>query len=200
MQPSVRRPLPPLLAAAVAALAISAAGASAAPRVTATPSVLTPNSPVTLDAFGMRPGTRVTFMIGPPNSEASPIAAATATSAGRARVRVGVDPSAGTGRWIILACQRECRVKAATPLTIVERIVTPAEARTRVTTATALRADACRLTTTRIRVTAAPATWIVSLTGTTRRGPVAARWSVHKASGALRVVNADARTVMGGCR
>jgi len=104
------------------------------------------------------------------------------------------------GRWIVLACQRECRIKTpGTPLTIVDRIVAPAEARTRVADLIQRRPGSCNFQTTSLRVAPAPATWIVTATGRSRVGTLTTRWSVHKATGRISVANGHAMLLMTGC-
>jgi len=56
----------------------------------------------------------VQLLIGPPRSEAEHVATARTTSSGTFR-RTFVPPAWAQerlGRWIVLACRRDCRVKA----------------------------------------------------------------------------------------
>jgi len=54
----------------------------------------------------------VELLIGPPNSEADRVGRARTTNAGTFRRYLRISPATTPGRWVLLGCRRECRVKA----------------------------------------------------------------------------------------
>lgn len=107
------------VAAVALAFAVPAAAAGQVPkRLTVAPLGVKAGSTVVITAHGLRPGSRVRFMIGPPNSEADVIAHRTIGKRGRAAWVVRINPRLTTSRWVAVACQTRCRV---TPFTVIGR-------------------------------------------------------------------------------
>lgn len=121
----VRRVVPALLAIA---LPISVAQASqpssparhessiasrAKPRLTLRPKVVVPGGRLTLTGSGFRPNERVWLGVGPPQSEALFWGSSRTNRAGFFRKTLTVNPRVTAGRWITVACQRGCRIRAS---------------------------------------------------------------------------------------
>jgi hypothetical protein len=102
-----------LLATALAALAlVLAAGTSAAakrPSVEVTPHEISSGERIVVRGKHFKPDANVKLLIGPPRSEGVPIASAHTDARGRFRKAISFD---GEGRWVLLACRRDCAVKA----------------------------------------------------------------------------------------
>lgn len=113
-----------ILAVACAALLAPAAvpaGAtyvSAKPRLTVEPPVVAPGSSIVVKGRGFRHRARVTLYIGPPRSEGDRVGSAKTNRRGRFSKTLGLSAGAPDGRFVVLACQRACRVKATKSFTI----------------------------------------------------------------------------------
>lgn len=103
------------LVAAVPATAV----AQTPTRLTVSPPGVTAQSKVTITAHGLRPGSRVRFMIGPRNSEAVLWTERTIGMRGRAAWVIVLPRRVSPGwNWVAVACQMRCRV---TPFTVIRR-------------------------------------------------------------------------------
>jgi hypothetical protein len=101
-----------LLAAVVPA--IEDASGATQPSATVTPTSVKRGKPITVTGSHWPRRVTVQLLIGPPQSEAEPVARVRTTRSGTFR-RTFVPPAfvqARLGRWILLACRRDCRVKA----------------------------------------------------------------------------------------
>ena len=61
---------------------------------------------------------RVQLLIGPPRSEADPVATVRTTARGSFAKRITLSRAIGPGKWILLACRRECAIKRSARFTI----------------------------------------------------------------------------------
>ena len=114
------------LAITLAATSLIAAGAGAAagaasdatPRATAAPSVrIAPavvqrGQRITVTGRNWPRNVVVDLLIGPPRSEADQVGRARTTSTGTFRRYLRIASRTAPGRWVLLGCRRECRVKA----------------------------------------------------------------------------------------
>lgn len=117
---SMRRHLILALASALlaGALLIQPAGAAARPAIELRPARVEVGHAFLVNGTGFSRGT-VTLLIGPPRSEASKVGSAAAGSNGRFSKRIRIARGATPGAYVVLACQRACRVKAQRNLRIV---------------------------------------------------------------------------------
>lgn len=107
------RRLSATVSAALAAGLLSAAPApAAAPSVSVSPTAVKRGGTLIVTGRHWAPRSRVELLIGPPRSEASHVAWATASTAGIVRARIPIARHAHTGRFVLLACRRSCRIKA----------------------------------------------------------------------------------------
>ena len=86
--------------------------ASVAPSVRITPLIVARGDTITVTGRGWARNAIVDLLIGPPQSEASPVGRARTTSAGTFRRRLRIVRTTMPGRWVLLGCRRDCRVKA----------------------------------------------------------------------------------------
>lgn len=121
MRPSIRHIAPFALAAALAPAAAPASVVSTRPRPAASrphpqlrlqPTVVLAGARLTLLGSGFRPTEKVWLGVGPPRSEALHWGSARTNRAGGFRKTLTVNPRVGPGRWIAVACQRGCRIRA----------------------------------------------------------------------------------------
>ena len=106
--------IPALAAATVAAGTAFAAG----PSLTVTPSRVHQGGQVVFTGTGWAKGVRVTLLLGKPNTGANKFATVTTNRRGRFRYALPIKPSAPTGKYVILACRKSCRVKVTRSMTI----------------------------------------------------------------------------------
>ncbi len=102
-----------LTGAAGLSLAGLAGGASSTARLRITPQFVPRGETMTITGTGFRPSLRVTLRIGRPNSDSTArFGATTAGRRGGFTVKKVLSRSIGAGTWVVLACQRNCRIKA----------------------------------------------------------------------------------------
>jgi hypothetical protein len=116
-----------LLGGAATAMLITGAGltAASAPGVTATTTATSLRPSVLITPSTVRRGGRITvtghgwprhviveLLIGPPRSEADAVARVWTTTGGTFRRYLRIAPATAPGRWVLLGCRRECRIKA----------------------------------------------------------------------------------------
>ena len=85
------------------------------PRLTLKPKVVAPGGRLTFIGNGFRPNEKVWLGVGPPQSEALHWGSTRANRAGAFRKTFTVNRKVHAGRWIAIACQRGCRIKAGAP-------------------------------------------------------------------------------------
>jgi len=85
---------------------------SAAPSVRVAPAVVQRGQRITVTGRNWPRNVTVDLLIGPPRSEADPVGRALTTSSGTFRRYLRIASTTAPGRWVLLACRRECRVKA----------------------------------------------------------------------------------------
>ena len=88
------------------------AASIAKPRLTLKPKVVAPGGRLTFIGNGFRPNEKVWLGVGPPQSEALHWGSTRANRAGAFRKTFTVNRKVHAGRWIAIACQRGCRIKA----------------------------------------------------------------------------------------
>src|SRR5688500_18778045 len=123
---NLRRPALTVVAAAAltASLVLGAGPASsttANPTVDVSPTTVKRGSSFTVTGSGWRREAPVRLLIGRPRSEATYVATVRTTSRGTFRRKL-TPPAwvqARTGRWVLLACRRDCRIKAVKNFRIV---------------------------------------------------------------------------------
>jgi hypothetical protein len=107
---------------ALCAGAVLAPAAGAAPRLEVKPKAIVVGDELTFVGDGFRPDRRVRLLVGPPFSEGVTVGFTRTGSRGRFVQAVRLtDRRRAVGRWIALACQRDCRVKATAAFRIVRR-------------------------------------------------------------------------------
>lgn len=99
-------------AAPAADPALQRAGAPAAPTVRIAPAVVQRGERITVTGGNWARNAVVDLLIGPPRSEADLAGRARTTSAGTFRRYLRISRTTTPGRWVLLGCRRECRVKA----------------------------------------------------------------------------------------
>ena len=82
------------------------------PRLTLKPKVVAPGGRLTFIGKGFRPNEKVWLGVGPPQSEALRWGSAHANRVGAFRKTLTVNRKVHAGRWIAIACQSGCRIKA----------------------------------------------------------------------------------------
>ncbi len=103
-----------LVAAGVAPAVERASSAAAKPTARVAPSIVKRGQAITVTGAHWPRNVTVQLLIGPPQSEAERVGSARTTSRGTFRRKL-VPPAwvqARLGRWVLLACRRDCRVKA----------------------------------------------------------------------------------------
>lgn len=92
---------------------------SANPSITLTPSAFPPSKTIQMNVRGkhFRKRSKVTLLAGPPNSEGIPVDSARTGKRGRFTKSLTLR-HAQVGSYVILACQRTCKIKASAPFTI----------------------------------------------------------------------------------
>ncbi len=98
--------------AGVSSPARAGARARIRPQLKARPAVLPAGARLTLIGSGFRPGERVWLGVGPPQSEAQYWGSDRTNRAGAFRRTFIVNRRVPPGRWVAIACQRGCRIKA----------------------------------------------------------------------------------------
>jgi len=121
---SARRLLLALVAMALIAVSVAQAArapavgrndirvASAKPRLTLRPTVVVAGGRLTFIGSGFRAHQRVWLGVGPPQSEALFWGWGRTNRAGGFRKTLTVNPHLNPRRWVAIACQRGCRIKA----------------------------------------------------------------------------------------
>ena len=84
----------------------------AKPQLTLKPKVVAPGGRLTFIGSGFRPNENVWLGVGPPQSEAFRWGSTRANRAGAFRKTFTVNRHVKPGRWIAIACQNGCRIKA----------------------------------------------------------------------------------------
>ena len=102
------------LGAAIRPAPEPASSATANPTVAVSPASVRRGEAITVTGANWRRSATVQLLIGPPRSEGTLVATARTTSRGTFRRRF--TPPAFVqrrlGRWVLLACRRDCRIKA----------------------------------------------------------------------------------------
>src|SRR4051794_29511060 len=106
-----------LLTAALAATALTAVAApsAGASTVEVIPRVSEPGTTLAIAGAGFLPDLRVRLYIGPPHSGGAPVGSTLAGADGRFVRQVRTRTSTEPGRYFVVACQRQCRIKATFP-------------------------------------------------------------------------------------
>jgi hypothetical protein len=89
------------------------------PRLKLRPTVVAAGARLTFVGSGFRPGANVWLGVGPPQSEARTWGSTRTNRSGAFRKTLTVNPRVQPGRWVALACQRACRIKAGASFRIV---------------------------------------------------------------------------------
>ncbi len=116
------RIVPALCCVVTAALLLPVTAAPAtvtAPSVAVSPKVVLRGGSLVVTGRHWPRRARVELLIGPPRSEASHVAWVTTTRSGTLHRRLPIARDAATGRFVLLACRRSCRVKAQASFRIV---------------------------------------------------------------------------------
>ncbi len=87
-------------------------------RVSVSPRTVRAGSQLTVSGRGWPARSSVQLLVGPPQSEASPVGSVRARADGSFRKVLRVNSRARPGRYVLLACRRSCRVKASATFTI----------------------------------------------------------------------------------
>lgn len=119
------------LSALIAGLLGAVAVSAVAPSVSVSPTSVVPGHSVLVTGRHWPRRVRVELLIGPPQSEASHVAWVTTTSSGTLRKRLAIARRAATGRFVLLACRRSCRVKVQASFRIVAGFAGAAAVRAR---------------------------------------------------------------------
>ena len=90
----------------------SALSIAARARLTLAPRVVAAGGRLTFIGRGFRPNQKVWLGVGPPQSEAVRWGTTRATRAGAFRRTFTVNRHVKPGRWVAIACQQGCRIKA----------------------------------------------------------------------------------------
>jgi hypothetical protein len=119
-----------LLPLAIAMAALLPGGAASAgvhkPTVKVTPSIVAPGGKATVAGRHWKPDAKVTVLAGPPHSGAAKIGSLKTDSAGRFRGTLTFSASVKVGRYVLVACQRHCKIKASTKFRITRTVGKPA--------------------------------------------------------------------------
>lgn len=94
---------------------------SATPSVRVVPSVVQRGNRITVTGRNWPRNVIVELLIGPPRSEAEPVGRARTTSTGAFRRYLRIASTTAPGRWVLLGCRRECRVKAVRSFRVISR-------------------------------------------------------------------------------
>jgi hypothetical protein len=115
----------PLLVPLVLAVCLPTS-AVAKPSVSVSPEVVPPGGKLTVKGKGWASDARVSILVGRPNSEASKVGTLHTNSRGRFKGSLKFNESADQGRYVLLACRRQCAVKAKAKFRIAETVGRPA--------------------------------------------------------------------------
>jgi len=112
-----------LLAATVALglLATAPAPGKAATTVSLSPKRVVAGKTLTVKGRGWPARKQIVLLVGPPRSEASPVATVKAGRRGRFVRKVQISALAEPGRYVLLACRRDCAKKRKVRFTITRR-------------------------------------------------------------------------------
>lgn len=91
-----------------------ASSAAAAPTVAVSPKSVKRGQAITVTGSRWRRSANVQILIGPPRSEGTVVATVRTTRSGTFRRRLTPPRfvQRRLGRWVLLACRRDCRIKA----------------------------------------------------------------------------------------
>jgi hypothetical protein len=109
------RMLLPVLATAAL---VGGATAATRPSLTVTPSQVHRGAHVTFSGSRWAHHVRVTLLLGKPNTGANKFATLTTNGSGRFRYVLPIKPTAPTGKYVILACRKNCATKVSRNMTI----------------------------------------------------------------------------------
>ena len=101
------------------ALACAGTALAAGPSLTVSPSTVHQGGKVTFSGSGWARDVRVTLLLGRPGTGANKFATVTTTRRGRFSYTLPIKPTAPTGKYVILACRKNCATKVARGMTIV---------------------------------------------------------------------------------
>ena len=104
--------------AAGSATSATTSSATARPTVRIAPLVVQRGDRIVVTGRNWARSAIVDLLIGPPRSEADPVGRARTTSSGTFRRYLRIAPKTKPGRWVLLACRRECRIKAVKSFTV----------------------------------------------------------------------------------
>jgi hypothetical protein len=109
------------LAAAIKPAPDPASSTSSHPRLSVSPTTVKRGQAITVTGSGWHRSANVQLLIGPPRSEGTLVATVRTTSRGtfRRRLTPPTFVQRRLGRWVLLACRRDCRVKAVKSFTLV---------------------------------------------------------------------------------
>ena len=110
-----------VLAAAVLVLGGAVSTAATRPSLTVTPSMPHQGGNVTFTGSGWPHNVRITLLIGKPNTGANKFATPKTNGKGRFRYVLPIKPTAPTGKYVILACRKDCKTKVTRNMTILAR-------------------------------------------------------------------------------
>lgn len=190
----------PAAVAALLLVTLSAASAVAAPAVSVSPANVPLGGTAAFTATGFRAATRLQILVGPPNSEASLVGTVTTDALGRGVVRSRVSRAATPGRYVVLACQLSCSVKATRSFNIVRPLLTAAQAIARVRTILTRNTTSCRMTVASIRaVPMTNARFRVTARVSTFGNVGDAAWIVNRRTGATTPNDQLAYEIGAGC-
>lgn len=82
------------------------------PKLRLQPTVVPAGGHLTFIGTGFRPDAKVWLGVGPPQSEARHWGSARTNQEGSFRKTLTVKPRIEPGRWVAIACQNGCRIKA----------------------------------------------------------------------------------------
>src|SRR3954470_1975741 len=97
--------------ATAATVAGSVAAFAAGPSLTVTPNRVHQGGQVVFSGSGWPHHVRVTLLLGKPNTGANKITTLSTNSRGRFRYSLPIRPTAPTGKYVILACRKNCKTK-----------------------------------------------------------------------------------------
>jgi hypothetical protein len=95
------------------------AGAATKPTLKVTPSTVKQGGKVTFTGAHWPKRTKVSLLLGFPNSDAAKFATVATTTTGTFRYTLPIKPSAPKGKYVVLACRKNCQVKVQRNMTIV---------------------------------------------------------------------------------
>lgn len=106
----------PFIGALGLAAAVLPAGAAAKPHVSASPSSVAAGGTVSIAGRGFAPGRTVAIQLRRQGAKPTSLRGVKAGSSGRFRKRARIPAAQAPGRYLLVACQSRCRLKATTRL------------------------------------------------------------------------------------